>query len=378
MAQKHCLAEYRAIPHLPSRPNSIAHRENIVIPVVFHVVWIDSIERIDDDQILSQLSALNKDFQGLNTDLSEVPAEFRNDIGVINFEFCLATIDPSGNPSLGIDYTQTVIEHIGIHRDADNKRSICYDNSGGVNAWDPNKFVNIWIGDMDGFLGLSSFPRQGPLAEDGIIIDPHYIGTNRLAFSNPKHNLGRTLTHEMGHYFNLQHPWGTNNGTCESDDDISDTPVQSDAIYGCPAYPYLSCGHSAQFMNFMNYTDDACLLMFTAQQKLRMLETLDLWRHDLLSTASKCSQFNISDNWEISIWPNPNQGQFTCQIKDDAAGRFQVNILDHLGRKLAIGAWENGEIRGIDRSDLPAGLYLLQVSRESRVETQRFCIFHTE
>jgi len=252
-------------------PNS-AQRAVITIPVVFHIVFRNTTQNISDAQILSQIEVLNEDFRLLNADFAAVtPAVFEPLAADFEIEFCLATIDPNGNPTTGINRVSTTDN--GFNDDDQIK----FTAQGGANAWPRDKYLNIWVGDLSnaGLLGYAQFPGDAA-ATDGVVLNYETIGRPPANNFNTQYNLGRTATHEIGHWLNLFHIWGNENAGCGTggagSDQVSDTPVQDDANYGCPNHPSPSCNNGGDmFMNYMDYGDDACLSMFTAGQKARSL-----------------------------------------------------------------------------------------------------------
>ncbi|MCB0535749.1 MAG: zinc metalloprotease, partial [Saprospiraceae bacterium] len=148
--------------------------------------------------------------------------------------------------------------------------NVKFNSSGGSNIWDRNKYLNIWVCNLSGgLLGYAQFPG-GPASTDGVVCDYAYFGTIN---STPPFHLGRTATHEVGHWLNCYHIWGDDGSSCSGSDLVSDTPNQADENYGCPSFPTISCSNGPNgdmFMNYMDYTDDACMNVFTTGQKSRM------------------------------------------------------------------------------------------------------------
>lgn len=250
----------------------------ISIPVVFHVLYNTEEQNISDQQLLSQLDVLNADFQRTNIDAINTPADFIDVAADASFEFCLAMRDPENNTTTGITRTNTSIDGFSL-----NDNRIYYDSLGGKNGWSRDKYLNIWISKLNGVLGFASFPAGGIQEKDGLVIDYEHIGTIGTAVS-PFHK-GRTTTHELGHWLNLIHPWG--DGNC-ADDFVADTPTQESENYGCPAHPSPSCSNQGDmFQNFMDYTNDACMNLFTEGQKERMHAAFNTYRNSLL-TSNAC------------------------------------------------------------------------------------------
>lgn len=229
----------------------------IVIPVVVNVLQTSSEAVLSDAQIASQITVLNKDFTATNIDFSSTPAEFSG-----------VAAGPAVN---GIDIT---FELAGIVRKATNKTSwgtrdaMKKSKQGGINPTSPATTLNIWACTIGGgILGYAQFPG-GSSATDGVVIDTNYFGLSSAA-SYP-YNLGRTASHEVGHWMNLRHIWG--DASC-GNDLVEDTPVAKTSNFGVPVYPYVSTclpAHSEMTMNYMDYTDDRGMYMFTLGQKARM------------------------------------------------------------------------------------------------------------
>ena len=231
------------------------------IPVVVHVLYNTTAQNISDAQILSQITILNNDFRRLNTDKINTPSTFSSVAADCEFNFCLATVSPTGASTSGITRTYTSLSSWT----ADDKMKSS--STGGVNPWPTDKYLNIWVCNLGGgLLGYAQFPG-GSTATDGVVIGHQYFGNTGTATA--PFNKGRTATHEVGHWLNLRHIWG--DAICATDY-VSDTPTHYDANYGCPSHPKSNtCGASAEmFMNYMDYTDDACMNMFTSGQKTRM------------------------------------------------------------------------------------------------------------
>ncbi len=230
-------------------------RAVITIPVVFHVVYRTSTENISAAQVQSQIDVLNEDFRRLNSDADNTWSQAAD----AEIEFCLASVDPSGNSTDGITRTSTSVNGFGTN-DAVKSAS-----SGGKAAWPASDYLNFWVCNIGGgILGYAQFPG-GAAATDGVVGDYRYTGTNGTATS--PFDLGRTATHEVGHWLNLRHIWG--DGPCGSDDFVSDTPTSDDANYGC-ATGHVSCSSTDMVQNYTDYSDDACMNLFTQGQKSRM------------------------------------------------------------------------------------------------------------
>ena len=182
----------------------------VTIPVVFHVVYANGSQNISDAQILSQLQILNDDFRRLNSDADNTWSQAADS----EVEFCLATNDPEGNPTDGILRVSTSVSSFGT---SDNVK---FSNSGGSNAWPAGSYLNFWVCNIGGgILGYAQFPG-GSASTDGVVCDYRYVGD--MGTATAPFDLGRTATHEVGHWLNLYHIWG--DGNCNQDDQVTDTP----------------------------------------------------------------------------------------------------------------------------------------------------------
>ena len=227
----------------------------VAIPVVVHVLYNTTSENISDAQILSQITVLNDDFRRTNSDADETWSQAADS----EIEFCMASSDPEGNATNGIVRTATSVSAFGTN-DAMKSSS-----SGGADAWPAGDYLNVWVCDISGgILGYAQFPG-GAASTDGIVIDYQYFGT--IGTASAPFDLGRTATHEVGHWLNLRHIWG--DGNCNADDFVTDTPSSDGANYGC-ATGHVSCQTTDMVENYMDYSDDACMNLYTAGQKNRM------------------------------------------------------------------------------------------------------------
>ena len=259
----------QAIARLNFKLSILGQNVFLRIPIVVHVLYQDTPtdeSNISNEKILSQIAVLNKDYRKNNSDLSNTPTEFKSVIADINIEFEMASVDPNGLPTQGVTRTQDLTYG--------DSSKIPFSDQGGKDAWPTDQYLNIWL--IDGanrhgkvrVAGRGQFPGGDPLT-DGVIVAYQAFGTIApLAFSQELH-LGRTTTHEIGHWLNLRHIDG--GYSCEKDDGVSDTPLTSTGFSKHPSYPMYSCGSSDMFMNFMTPSvADNELLMFTQGQKDRI------------------------------------------------------------------------------------------------------------
>lgn len=247
------------------KANPTGTRTQVTIPVVFHVVYNTTAENISDAKVLSQLDVLNQDYRRLNPDVNETPAVFAGVAADCEINFCMAARDPSGNATTGITRTSTTKTSFS------SNNNVKFTAQGGHDIWDRSKYLNIWVCDLgSGLLGYAQFPG-GPANTDGVVIDYAYTGN---IGATPPYQYGRSATHEVGHWLNLYHIWGDDGTGCNGSDQVSDTPNQADETYGCPLPTVrISCTNGPNgdmYSNYMDYTDDGCMNLFTTGQKSRM------------------------------------------------------------------------------------------------------------
>lgn len=270
--------------------------ENVyTIPVVVHIVYFDNTQNFTDAQVQSQIDVLNEDFRMKNADLSETPSGFVPDIGDASIEFVLAKRDPEGNATNGITRTKTSQSSFSY-----GSEDVKHTNRGGHDAWDPTSYLNIWVCNLASgtskVIGYVPYPLMVGSADDGVAISYTAFGTSGSL--NPKYTLGRTATHEIGHWLNLLHLWGDPASPGCTTDYVDDTPPQEDGTnsnLNCPTYPYLkpngdACNNDPSrgrmWCNFLDYTRDQCMSMFSKGQVSRMTAYLTMSRPSILSSPA--------------------------------------------------------------------------------------------
>jgi hypothetical protein len=238
----------------------------VTVKTVVNVVYRTDEQNISQAQINSQIKTLNKDFRATNTDKKQTPAPWLGLVtdSRIQFKVVKVTRTKTTQNAFGTDE--------GVKIGA----------SGGIAPFSPKTHLNIWVCPLfGGLLGYAQFPG-GPLDTDGVVINYQAFGTNGTA--QAPFNKGRTATHEVGHYLNLRHIWG-DTPDCSGSDMVADTPNCAGPNFGTPAWPIITCSNGPNgdmFMNYMDYTDDAGMYMFTAQQVLRMRTALETMRTGLM------------------------------------------------------------------------------------------------
>lgn len=232
----------------------------ITIPVVVHVIYSSNPNLVSDAQINSQLDVLNEDYGRTNSDTTNTPAAFQGVAANTGIQFCLANQDPQGNASTGILRIQSSLTNHNINNAAQLKA---------LSQWSPYQYLNMWVVEsINGgqILGYATFPTNLNAQPnlDGVVMGRTFLGRPS---SGAPYNLGRTATHEVGHWLGLRHIWG--DGPCSADDQVADTPSSDAANYGCSPN-HVSCGSTDMVQNYMDYSDDACMNLFTQGQSDRM------------------------------------------------------------------------------------------------------------
>jgi hypothetical protein len=296
--------------------------EVYTIPVVFHVIHsgedIGTGSNISEERIISQINTLNNDFRRMNEDASDTPSEFLPLAADTEIEFALAKRDPEGLPTDGIVRILGNQNEYGINEAA---------SIASLSHWPSDEYLNIWVVDMPEYLGFAQFPLaniQGlhglqdiNYETDGVYVDFSFVGDNLIGLEGGEtyQSLGRTVTHEVGHWLGLRHIWG--DGGCGLDDYCNDTPSQDGATYDCPAEGSLtSCEETTMFQNYMDYTDDECMNLFTICQSDRMRTILESSprRFALLSSQGAEEPVLVANDLGIrNIWA-PAPGNCSQEI----------------------------------------------------------------
>lgn len=262
--------------------HKINSRSIITIPVVVHLLYnVDSQNhKISDWQITSQIDALNEDYRLMNADRYKTPSLFDSIAADCEINFCLAKRDPNGNATTGI---RRVATPYTVFTDFNSPKQTA---NGGDDPWPYTDYLNIWVCPLVyPELGYSTFPSASiDAASDGVVC--HFKAFGRINVFSTKYKLGRTITHETGHWLNLIHIWGDASG-CGTDDNVGDTPLQDAEHYQCIPFPFVSCVNSGDMsMNYMDYSRDSCMNIFTAGQKQRMVSAINLFRSSILNSTA--------------------------------------------------------------------------------------------
>ncbi|GAB4137778.1 MAG: hypothetical protein Fur0041_12630 [Bacteroidia bacterium] len=347
----------------------------LTIPVVVHVVYKNATQNITDQQVYSQIAVLNQDYRRLNADTVNTPAYFDSIAADIQVEFCLATLDPQGNPTNGITRTPTSGGQLfGYFSPLDDVKSAA---TGGVDPWPTDKYLNIWVCELfPGLLGYAQFPGDNP-ATDGVVIT--YTAFGNMGTVTAPSTLGRTATHEVGHWMGLYHIWGDDQDCVTGSDSIPDTPNATAASSSDCQVSRNSCSNEDPWwgtvdpndmvQNYMDYSNDSCMNMFTNMQKMRMHGFLynDSLRFALFSSPAGCNPLGMNQTAAFekyfSLYPNPTDGIINVSYFGSWNSTVSIDIISMTGAVVrSFNAW--GSSYTLDCSGLSSGVYSVKISGE--------------
>lgn len=413
-------------------------RQVLTVPVVVHVVYNTPVQNISDELIHSQIQVLNEDFQRLNADADNARDMFKSVAGNAEIQFVLAETDPEGNPTTGITRTQTevtsfmdisienlltAVDSCGLDITSDegiecllnalfaeeesdgSSEGIQLDDvknsaKGGKNPWDTERYINIWVTNLNAnllgeelpmIMGFAYPPVEAPnwpeegLPQDLKDIDGVVIHHQAFGVNNPNagqlegiFSKGRTCTHEMGHYFGLRHISG--DGDCASDDGIGDTPAEV-ASQNTELNPNVVCedlnaldtcpedNMPDMYENFMSYNPEACQNLFTQEQVGIIRAMLEGPRAGLILQQST-STISTELAQAMTLYPNPTNAQLNVQLAGYDLADFTIEIQNLMGQELL-----NQPARSsIDVSGLAAGIYLVRLKSETLEAVQKISV----
>lgn len=338
--------------------------EIITIPVVVHLIYSADSQNISDERIHRQIEALNTNFSGQSTgSMGAFHDSLKANTGI---QFCLASRKPDGSFTTGIERRETNID--GFQDD----RVKLY-RKGGLDAWDPNKYLNIWVCNYnysDGtdyvFSAYAKFPGAGINEFYGVVIRYGAVGLKDTGYYRGN---GAILSHEIGHCFNLRHIWGDDGTACTGSDFCDDTPNQAGRTEGRNQGALTdNCSTTSpgiMYMNYMDYSDDVIYANFTPDQKERMLANFDssIGPLYLLSKSDGCAPMlgvnNLSQNNAIEIYPNPTNGLIKLKIPQHVIHK-EFSIIDMLGIEQLTGEFKQSNT-DLDLTSLSAGIFFLRV-----------------
>lgn len=359
----------------------------IYIPVVFHVVYKNAVQNIADSNIFRQINVLNECYRKQNSNYNQTRAIFDSVGADVQIEFCLAQLDPNGNPTQGI--TRRSAPSNAAFDPIFNMDKVKSSATNGVDPWPTDEYLNIWVCDMSFFgvpfvLGYATFPGSDPLL-DGVVIQYDFIGHQVNGTTN---DLGKTAVHEVGHWLGMRHIWGDGQQSstlCDSTDYVDDTPNADTASQQTCAVKN-SCGNESSYWtnagidppdmieNYMDYSYDACMTLFTYGQKARMLGFLNTVRQGLITSPAGCNPIGIHENKANSILssvvPNPASDQIIFKLK--RTGTFTATFTDVLGKTIKSVVITETSNR-IDVSGFEAGIIFYSISGNGKItDTGKF------
>jgi hypothetical protein len=417
-------------------------------PVVFHIIVSTSQlaliggypgiqQRVD-----SQMAVLNRDFNRQNSDSSEIPSGWKSRYGNVGIQFGLAHTDPHGNATPGYEVSVSSTAFLsggscsGCSTSNGDYPYAKYDSTGGLSAWDNTKYINVWciyFSDNSGLLGITtplSFTNSGgpliPNEEMGICINFETLGKRASAsdnyiptgWSTDYYDQGRTLTHEMGHYFEIWHTWGDDGGYCPwnggSDDGLADTPPEGnyhfynwpDTIPGGTYYDVCQYNGSVDTQGYMygiasldylNYTDDVAMHMFTTDQAAAMAsmalvppgtatgatgegivgETYSVTQNpSLLNYPGTTGVNQLQQETNLNIFPNPSAGIFNITFNQNSSALQSIIVTNMVGQEVQninTSAILNNYY-SIDLSGMSKGMYFVRCNFASGTITRKILL----
>lgn len=396
-AQQRCLSfgylqqQLQANPHLQSiisqieeytlQKSNLTYQTNtrtssspeiIKIPVVFHILYHQPEENISMQRIQEQLDVLNRDFRRRNPDTIKTPGVFAPLAADMEIEFQLAKSDPMGKSTNGIVRRYTPVKQWM----SDDKMK--FSSEYGDNAWDSKSYLNIWVCNLFDGLAYSAFPGSNP-AIDGMVLNYRVVGNNS---GYSQYDKGRTAVHEVGHWLNLKHIWG--DVYC-GDDNVDDTPKQGTYTAGCPEGNRISCSNGPNgdmYMNYMDFTGDACLNMFTQGQKQRARILFEPGgpRNSLLSSKGFDEPMifeavlpDFYPKWLYTkVYPNPATNHLRIYFEYDERWLGKELFVIDINGKIVMKKVINANIQELDISKLNAGIYFLCAQKEDEKILQKF------
>ena len=392
------------------------------IPVIFHII-VDSAEfnqmggstgianRVD-----SQIAVIERDYNRSNGDSTRIPSGWKPLFAAVGIHFGLAHTDPNGHGTPG--YEIKISSHAftqGTYGDYSDAK----DNTYGLAAWDVTKYINVWcinFSDGSGLLGITT-PKSftggwggEPVNYEGVCINyltlgkrtsasDHYLATG---YGSNYYDLGRTLTHELGHFFEIWHTWGDDGGLCPwssggSDDGLSDTPPEDDAKYG--AYPDTMVASGGSYTDacldsssidvqpigisshdYMNYTDDIAMQMFTNDQAAVMISQVSAGGENVTLTGNPTltsyplAVTKVEVDNDLNIFPNPSTGVVNISMNNVNNNLQEITIFNITGQQVMNVKGSNQDYYSIDLSGMSKGIYFVKCNFASGSVTRKISL----
>ena len=336
---------------------------SLTIPVIVHIVYNTPGQNISDDQVQSQIEVLNEDFTATNSDYNNYDAGYGAVKGDADINFCLVQI----------------IRQQTTHRSFNFSDGVKFTRRGGSDAVNPMNALNIWVCNLgQNLLGYAQFPGGSPETA-GVVCHYRAFGKGDEYDLYPDYNLGRTMTHEVGHSLGLRHIWGDAN--C-GNDFVDDTPLHNTANYGCPGEGHLStCTGTPleMWMNYMDYTDDRCMYFMSDGQVSRMgffidsdpqlqsifNSTCTQAKNDAVTLRGANSVLSTRTAMDFSVYPTVSNGMVTLSAQAFESGTRLVNVYNVSG--IMVSSFQVMMVKGenyrqLDLSRLPAGMYMVKLT----------------